>query len=101
MIGDKPSVVLNLAKPFTRERLEQIVNFHTLMTLPPSHSEIQELARLALASMNAQQRKLFTCSSCGAEGLDEPLESRCHCMGDNAHWIESAVYTAPPESTAS
>ncbi|MFI7812975.1 hypothetical protein [Citrobacter werkmanii] len=94
----KPSVVLNLAKPFTRERLEQIVNFHTLMTLPPFHSEIQELARMALASMDAKRRKLFTCSSCGAEGLDEPLESRCHCMGDNAHWIESAVYSAPTNS---
>ncbi|WP_336293561.1 DUF551 domain-containing protein [Cronobacter dublinensis] len=41
-------------------------------------------------------RKLFTCSSCGAEGLDEPLESRCHCNGDGARWIEGRLYTAPP-----
>ncbi|EPP0959127.1 hypothetical protein ACULX3_001741 [Cronobacter turicensis] len=40
-------------------------------------------------------RKLFTCSSCGAEGLDEPLESRCHCNGDGARWIEGRLYTAP------
>lgn len=52
--------------------------------------------KLALASLEARSRKLFTCSSCGAEGLDEPLESKCHCNEDGAHWIESVVYTAPP-----
>ncbi|MDK1250571.1 hypothetical protein QMT28_20360 [Cronobacter sakazakii] len=41
-------------------------------------------------------RKLFTCSSCGAEGLDEPLESRCHCNGDGARWVDGRLYTAPP-----
>lgn len=55
----------------------------------------------ALANREAQpveigKRSVFTCSSCGAQGLDEPLESRCHCMGDGAHWAESALYTAPP-----
>lgn len=54
-----------------------------------------------LANREAQpveigKRSVFTCSSCGAQGLDEPLESRCHCMGDGAHWAESALYTAPP-----
>ncbi|WP_419715935.1 hypothetical protein [Dickeya chrysanthemi] len=44
----------------------------------------------------AGYRKLFTCSACGAEGLDEPLESRCHCSEDNAHWVESRLYTTPP-----
>ncbi|ELY2818872.1 hypothetical protein SMC58_002766 [Cronobacter dublinensis] len=44
----------------------------------------------------AGYRKLFTCSSCGAEGLDEPLESRCHCNGDGARWLEGRLYTAPP-----
>ncbi|ANS42495.1 hypothetical protein [Serratia inhibens] len=44
----------------------------------------------------SEKRKLFTCSGCGAEGLDEPLESRCHCMADGANWVESALYTAPP-----
>ncbi|MFO4117931.1 hypothetical protein [Enterobacter hormaechei] len=52
--------------------------------------------KLALASLEARRRKLFTCSACGAEGLDEPLESKCHCNEDGAHWIESVVYTAPP-----
>ncbi|EOC1186539.1 hypothetical protein AAAW61_003806 [Cronobacter sakazakii] len=46
-------------------------------------------------------RKLFTCSSCGAEGLDEPLESRCHCNGDGARWIEGRLYTAPPATVVS
>lgn len=50
--------------------------------------------KLALASLEARNRKLFTCSACGAEGLDEPLESKCHCNEDGAHWIESVVYTA-------
>ncbi|MCI2290956.1 DUF551 domain-containing protein [Enterobacter sp. I4] len=52
--------------------------------------------RITLASLEARSRKLFTCSACGAEGLDEPLESKCHCNEDGAHWIESVVYTAPP-----
>ncbi|WP_164052525.1 hypothetical protein [Serratia marcescens] len=47
-------------------------------------------------SVEIGKRSVFTCSSCGAQGLDEPLESRCHCMGDGAHWVESALYTAPP-----
>ncbi|EMT0910747.1 hypothetical protein [Enterobacter hormaechei] len=55
-----------------------------------------EAMKLALASLEARSRKLFTCSACGAEGLDEPLESKCHCNEDGAHWIESVVYTAPP-----
>lgn len=44
---------------------------------------------------DANSRKLFTCSACGAEGLDEPLESQCHCLGDGAHWVESTLYTRP------
>ncbi|MCU2407139.1 hypothetical protein N8T09_21795 [Enterobacter hormaechei subsp. xiangfangensis] len=52
--------------------------------------------KLALASLEANSRKLFTCSACGAEGLDEPLESKCHCCIDGAHWVESRIYTAPP-----
>lgn len=52
--------------------------------------------KLALASLEAKSRKLFTCSGCGAEGLDEPLESKCHCNEDGAHWVEGVVYTAPP-----
>lgn len=57
--------------------------------------------KLALASLEARSRKLFTCSACGAEGLDEPLESKCHCNEDGAHWIESVVYTAPPAPVVS
>lgn len=57
---------------------------------------LNELARIALASLEAKSRKLFTCSGCGAEGLDEPLESKCHCNEDGAHWVEGVVYSAPP-----
>ncbi|VVT52720.1 hypothetical protein UYSO10_4251 [Kosakonia radicincitans] len=45
-------------------------------------------------------RKLFTCTGCGAEGLDEPLESRCHCNEDGAHWVESVLFTSPPAPVA-
>ena len=38
----------------TRERIELIANFHRAMTLPPSHDEIEELARIALAAMNGE-----------------------------------------------
>lgn len=58
--------------------------------------EAEELARIALASLEAKSRKLFTCSGCGAEGLDEPLESKCYCNEDGAHWVEGIVYTAQP-----
>lgn len=38
----------------TRERIELIANFHRAMTLPPSHDEIEELARMALAAMGSE-----------------------------------------------
>ncbi|BBR77302.1 hypothetical protein WP4S18C04_18880 [Klebsiella pneumoniae] len=38
----------------TRERIELIANFHRAMTLPPSHDEIEELARIALAAMYSE-----------------------------------------------
>ena len=43
-------------------------------------------------SLIGNPRKLFTCTGCGCEGLDEPLEARCHCMEDGAHWVESKIY---------
>ncbi|HHU4122443.1 TPA: hypothetical protein ACUB6L_004586 [Raoultella ornithinolytica] len=38
----------------TRERIELIANFHRAMTLPPSHDEIEELARMALAAIDCE-----------------------------------------------
>lgn len=76
---------------FTKEQLQQIIETDHVQC-----GEASALARIALASLEARSRKLFTCSACGAEGLDEPLESKCHCNEDGAHWIESVVYTAPP-----
>ncbi|EOX0725965.1 hypothetical protein N5I39_08965 [Klebsiella pneumoniae] len=41
----------------TRERIELIANFHRAMTLPPSHDEIEELARMALAAMDSESNR--------------------------------------------
>ena len=57
--------------------------------------EENQRMRVAMRMQHAtlgNPRKLFTCSSCEAEGLDEQPESKCHCMGDDAHWIESVIY---------
>ena len=81
----------------TKQAVQAVADLKAGYTL--GHADVailNELARIALASMEAKSRKLFTCSGCGAEGLDEPLESKCHCNEDGAHWVESVVYTAPP-----
>lgn len=43
-----------MTSKLTRERIELIANFHRAMTLPPSHSEIEELARMALAALDSE-----------------------------------------------
>lgn len=43
-----------MTSKLTRERIELIANFHRAMTLPPSHDEIEELARMALAAMESE-----------------------------------------------
>lgn len=43
-----------MTSKLTRERIELIANFHRAMTLPPSHAEIEELARMALAAMEIE-----------------------------------------------
>ncbi|CAM4243611.1 hypothetical protein SB00001_03840 [Klebsiella variicola] len=43
-----------MTSKLTRERIELIANFHRAMTLPPSHDEIEELARMALAAMDGE-----------------------------------------------
>ncbi|EFK6344235.1 DUF551 domain-containing protein [Escherichia coli] len=78
----------------TKERIELFIK--STLENGLTRGEQMELARIALASLEAKSRKLFTCSGCGAEGLDEPLESKCHCNEDGAHWVESVVYTAQP-----
>ncbi|MGG7183420.1 hypothetical protein [Klebsiella aerogenes] len=63
-----------------------------------TNSELELAAfKMALAAMDSEPvgsnyRKLFTCTGCGAEGLDEPLETNCHCCVDGAHWVESRLY---------
>lgn len=43
-----------MTSKLTRERIELIANFHRAMTLPPSHAEIEELARMALVAMDSE-----------------------------------------------
>ena len=43
-----------MTSKLTRERIELIANFHRAMTLPPSHDEIEELARMALAAIDSE-----------------------------------------------
>ena len=43
-----------MTSKLTRERIELIANFHRAMTLPPSHDEIKELARMAPAAMDSE-----------------------------------------------
>ncbi len=38
----------------TRERIEQIVYFRRTLSLPPSHDEIEELARMALDAIDSE-----------------------------------------------
>ncbi|MEH3303187.1 DUF551 domain-containing protein [Enterobacter roggenkampii] len=97
--------MITISKEFTKEQLIEQArkNIEVLRGAAeriPGASDAAvihlKLAEIALASLEAKSRKLFTCSGCGAEGLDEPLESKCHCNEDGAHWVESVVYTAPP-----
>lgn len=46
-----------MTSKLTRERIELIANFHRAMTLPPSHAEIEELARMALAAMDSESNR--------------------------------------------
>lgn len=46
-----------MTSKLTRERIELIANFHRAMTLPPSHDEIEELARIALAAMDSEHKR--------------------------------------------
>lgn len=48
-----------MTSKLTRERIELIANFHRAMALPPSHAEIEELARIALAAMDSEPVILY------------------------------------------
>lgn len=64
-----------MTSKLTRERIELIANFHRAMTLPPSHDEIEELARMALSAM-------------GSEPVAEVLSSR---PGNDTSTIDRAL----------
>lgn len=57
-----------------------------------AQAELQERRKADSEPVASNYRKLFTCTGCGAEGLDEPLETNCHCCVDGAHWVESRLY---------
>ncbi|EOX9055536.1 DUF551 domain-containing protein [Enterobacter roggenkampii] len=88
----------NIDKEWLKQKIADMeaARDEILFGLDEDDSNTLAALRIALASLEAKSRKLFTCSGCGAEGLDEPLESKCHCNEDGAHWVESVVYTAPP-----
>lgn len=85
----------------SREHVEEFISsIESDPVLRETRAFELKLAKHVLAGMSAKSRKLFTCTGCGAEGLDEPLESKCHCNEDGAHWAESVVFTAPPAPVA-
>ena len=63
-----------------------------LLTAADGLRELQERRKADSEPVASNYRKLFTCTGCGAEGLDEPLETNCHCCVDGAHWVESRLY---------
>lgn len=69
----------------TRERIELIANFHRAMTLPPSHDEIEELARMALAAMDS------------SESIELPLD---YLQGhkDGLEWASQLAEANHPET---
>lgn len=94
VMGGGPSgIVVWVDQQLLRERLEELKqgNHVTYGKL------LQQRDELLAALEQASSRKLFTCSGCGAEGLDEPLETKCHCCEDGAHWIESELFTVVPK----
>lgn len=63
-----------MTSKLTRERIELIANFHRAMTLPPSHDEIEELARMALAAMGSEpvvQPMMFIDGDISSEDADK------------------------------
>lgn len=92
---------MTTTQTISREQLQEFIrSIESDYLLSGSRAFELKIAKYALAAMDAKSRKLFTCSGCGAEGLDEPLESKCHCNEDGAHWVESVLFTAPPAPVA-
>lgn len=74
-----------MTSKLTRERIELIANFHRAMTLPPSHAEIEELARMALAAMDS------------SESIELPLD---YLQGhkDGLEWASQLAEANHPET---
>ncbi|HIC3040131.1 TPA: DUF551 domain-containing protein, partial [Klebsiella pneumoniae] len=74
-----------MTSKLTRERIELIANFHRAMTLPPSHDEIEELARMALAAMDS------------SESIELPLD---YLQGhkDGLEWASQLAEANHPET---
>ena len=74
-----------MTSKLTRERIELIANFHRAMALPPSHAEIEELARMALAAMDS------------SESIELPLD---YLQGhkDGLEWASQLAEANHPET---
>ncbi|WP_337071972.1 DUF551 domain-containing protein [Klebsiella aerogenes] len=80
-----------MTSKLTREQVIALIAEHSY------DSALVDALEYLLTAMDSEPvasnyRKLFTCTGCGAEGLDEPLETNCHCCVDGAHWVESRLY---------
>lgn len=53
-MGDGCMNINELIEQIGRERLENIAQFHRSMSLPPSHDEIESMARALLAVLDAK-----------------------------------------------
>ncbi|VGI13843.1 DUF551 domain-containing protein [Klebsiella pneumoniae] len=92
-----------MTSKLTRERIELIANFHRAMTLPPSHAEIEELARMALAAMDSEPVQNHIGSKNSLDAIVSFIKSKsnptvkCYeevseqLFKDNCHGIHSHV----------
>lgn len=83
-----------MTSKLTRERIELIANFHRAMTLPPSHDEIEELARMALAAMDSEPVYQIEHDDGTWSDVDEEEMIRCRSIGEGTR----TLYTAPPST---
>lgn len=79
----------------TRERIELIANFHRAMTLPPSHAEIEELARMALAAMDSSESVELPLDY--LQGQKDSLEWAAQLAEANNHETGDWFYDDPIE----
>lgn len=77
----------------SKERLEQIANFHRTMSLPPSHAEIEALARYAMAGMEQEPMAVagFDAATAIRACMDEFPESVHDIVEECAQIAENTI----------